>query len=186
MTTALFADEQQMSETEFLALGETPERIELFDGSLHLTPAPTYRHQHISGELLTTFKPAARRSGLYAFEGVNVRLKPHRIMIPDLVITAGFDFTELIGDASTMRLVCEIISPSTASTDKVYKMHHYAEAGIPWYLIVEQDTATLHLYELAGTTYTEHSVTAVGEIMELTDPIVVSIDPAALLLPRSR
>jgi Uma2 family endonuclease len=182
VTTAIFGDGQQMSEAEFFALDEAPERIELFDGSLHVTPSPSYRHQHIAGELIIALKPAARRAGLYAFEAVNVRLEPRRIVIPDLVITSHFDFAS-IGDAMDMRLVCEIISPSNASTDKVLKMHYYATAGIPWYLIVEQDTAALHLYKLAGTTYVEHSVTKVGEILELTDPIVATIDPADLMLP---
>jgi Uma2 family endonuclease len=184
MTSAIFSAGRPLTESEFLALGETPERVELFDGSLHVTPAPTPRHQRISRRLANAFDRGADAAGLHVLEAVNVRLRPDRIPIPDLVITSDIDFDELVIDATAVRLICEILSPSNASTDKVLKMHYYASAGIRWYLVVEPDTGALHLYELAGTTYVEHSVAKVGDILELTDPVVASIDPAELLPPK--
>ena len=183
MTSAIFSDGRPMSEQQFLALGETPERIELFDGSLHVTPAPTPRHQRMSFELAVVLRPAAQRAGLHTLEAVNVRLRPDRIPIPDLVITSDIDFDELVIDASAVRLVCEVISPSNAATDKVLKMHYYAAAGIPWYLLVEQDTGTLRLFELSGDKYVEHSSAKVGQTLEMTAPISVVIDPRELLPP---
>jgi Uma2 family endonuclease len=183
MTSAIFSDGRPMSEQQFLALGETPERIELFDGSLYVTPAPTPRHQYISGELFVALRRAARHAGLTALEAVNVRLRPDRIPIPDLVLMSGIDFDESIIDASAVRLVCEVISPSNAATDKVLRMHYYAVAGIPWYLLVEQDTGTLRLFELSGDKYVEHSSAKVGQTLEMTAPISVVIDPRDLLPP---
>ena len=183
MTSAIFRDGRPMSEADFLALGETPERIELFDGSLYVTPAPAPRHQYISGELKVALRPAARRAGLTALEAVNVRLRPDRIPMPDLVITSGIDFDELVVDAAAVLLVCEVISPSNAATDRVLKMHYYAAAGIPWYLLVEQDTGTLRLHKLAGDRYVEHATAEVGQVLELTDPVSVTVDPRDLLPP---
>jgi Uma2 family endonuclease len=117
-------------------------------------------------------------------EAVNVRLKPGRITIPDLAVTEPIDFDEPVVEAESVRLVCEIVSPSNASADKVLKMHYYAAAGIPWYLLVEQETGALHLYQLAGQRYQEHSVTLPGQVLHLTDPVDVSIAPEALLPPR--
>jgi Uma2 family endonuclease len=173
-----------LTEEEFLAFGETQERIELFDGSLFVTPAPTPRHQHISSELMVALRPAARKAGLYVLEAVNVRLRPSRIPIPDLAITDPIDFDNLVIDAESVRLVCEIVSPSNASADKVLKMHYYAAAGIPWYLLVEQETGALHLYGLSGDRYTERSVTQVGDVLDLTEPIEATISPEDLLPPR--
>ena len=183
MTSAIFTDGRPMSEAEFLALGETPERIELFDGSLHVTPAPTPRHQRISLELAVILRSAAQRAGLHALEAVNVRLRPDRIPIPDLVITGDIDFDELVVDASAVRLVCEMISPSNAATDRVLKMHYYAAAGIPRYLLVEQQTGTLRLFELAGDKYVEAQTAKAGEVLRLTEPVAVDLVPEDLLPP---
>ncbi|MEH0938893.1 Uma2 family endonuclease [Micromonospora psammae] len=181
MTAAVFDHEGPWTEEEYLALGETQQRVELFDGSLHVTPAPTPRHQNISGELRAVLRQPAREARLRVLEAVNVRLKPGRITIPDLVITGEIDFDEVNIEANDVRLVCEIISPSNAATDKVLKMHYYATAGIEWYLLVEQENGTLHLYRRQGRHYVEQSVAKVGETLELTEPVRATIRPEELL-----
>lgn len=182
MTTAIFSDGRPMSEREYLALGETPERIELFDGSLHVSLSPTLRHQTISRRLANALDHGAGAAGLQVVEAPNLRLRPDRIPIPDIVVTSvDVSLDTLVIDAADTYLVCEILSPSNASTDKVLKMHFYAAAGIPWYLLVEPDPLALRLHRLDGTTYVEHSVTKVGQVLRLTDPVGATIDPAELL-----
>jgi Uma2 family endonuclease len=181
MTTA-FAHVGPWTEEDYLALEETPDRVELFDGSLHVTPAPTPQHQAISSELYVALRSAAKQAGLRVLQAVNVKLRPGRMPVPDLVITSDIDLRNPVVPADVIRLVCEIVSPSNAAADKVLKMHYYAAAGIEWYLLVEQETAALHLYRLDGTRYREHSVTRAGEVLRLTDPLTVEIDPALLML----
>lgn len=181
MTAAIAEHAGPWTEEDWLALGESNDRIELFDGSLHVAAAPTPRHQMISGELFLALRAGAAQAGLLVLEAINLRLRPGRIPIPDLVITEPIDLDEAIVDAASVRLVCEIISPSNAATDKVLKMHYYATAGILWYLLVEQDTGTLHLYRLDGETYREHTVVKAGDVLRLTEPVVAEIDPAALV-----
>ena len=181
MTAAVFGHSGPWTEEDYLALGETQERVELFDGSLHVTPAPTPRHQHISLRLATALAPGADDAGLHVLEAVNVRLRSGRIPIPDLVITGDIDFDELVIDGGAVKLVCEISSPSNASTDKVLKMHYYATARIPWYLLVEQDSGTLRLYRLDGSHYVEHAVAKAGDTLRLSEPVTAEINPADLL-----
>ncbi|MFU8851595.1 Uma2 family endonuclease [Micromonospora sp. SL1-18] len=181
MTAAVFDHDGQWTEEEYLALGETQQRVELFDGSLHVTPAPTPRHQRISRKLGNILETATEAVGLELLEAVNVRLRPGRIPIPDIVITDPVNLDELIIEADAVRLVCEIISPSNAATDKVLKMHYYAAAGIEWYLLVEQENGTLHLYRRQGRHYRELSVTKPGEALELTEPVRATIRPEDLV-----
>lgn len=138
----------------------------------------------ISGRLRRAIAPAAEQAGRHALEAVDVRLRPDRIPVPDLVVTTDIDFDQLVIDAEVVRLVCELISPSNAATDKVLKLHFYAAAGTPWYLLVEQSTGALNLYQLAGDIHVEHSVATAGRPLRSTDPPAVTIDPAELLPPR--
>src|SRR3982750_2686523 len=86
MTTAIFGRELPLTEEEFLALGETHERIELFDGSLYVSPAPTPFHQRISRRLANALDTDP--DNVEVFEAVNVRLRPGRIPVPDIVIAS--------------------------------------------------------------------------------------------------
>lgn len=181
MTAAVFDHGGPWTEEEYLALDETQQRVELFDGSLHMTPAPTPRHQRISRRLGNALEAGADQVGLYVLEAVNVRLRPGRVPIPDLVVVEGIDFDEAFIEAGAVRLICEIISPGNAATDKVLKMHYYAAAGIEWYLLVEQDTGTLTLHRRSGANYRVHSQTKVGEVLHLTEPVSVAIRPEDLL-----
>lgn len=182
MTLTIFSGGAPIDEAEFLAIGETPERIELFDGSLHVSPGPTPLHQRVSRRLANALDDGAAAAGLEVFEAVNVRLRPDRIPIPDVVIAASdIDVTELIIDAAAIRLVCEILSPSNSSTDRVLKMHYYATAGIEWYLLVDPEAGLFTLYQLDDTEYLTHSTVEIGGVLQLNEPVTATIDPARLL-----
>ncbi|MFI6821929.1 Uma2 family endonuclease [Micromonospora sp. NPDC050187] len=181
MTAAVFDHDGPWTEEEYLALGETHQRVELFDGSLHVTPAPTPRHQRIARRLGNALEPAAEAAGLELLEAVNVRLRQDRVPIPDLVITDPVDLDEPYIEAADVRLICEIVSPGNAATDRVLKMHYYADARIPWYLLVEQDTGSLHLYREKNGHYVEESTARRGDLLELTEPVHAVIRPERLL-----
>jgi len=182
MTAAAVAEHiGPWTDEEYLALGETPDRVELFDGSLYVSPAPIPRHQIVSRRLASMLDPGADEAGLLVLEAINLSLRPGRMPIPDLVLTGPIDIDQLAVPAEAVKLVCEIVSPGNAATDRVLKMHYYAAAGIPWYLLVEQSTGALHLYRLDGDRYREHTVVEPGGVLTLTEPVRAEIDPAALL-----
>jgi Uma2 family endonuclease len=173
------------SEDEYLALGETPTRVELIDGGLWVSPAPSLPHQDISFLLMAVIRPAARAAGFRAYEAANVRLGRSRIVIPDLVV-ARPDPRSGIVDAAEVTLIGEIVSPTNASTDRVQKMHFYAVAGIDWHLLVEPDlvdfdSVTLRLFRLDGDHYVSHAVVHGGQTLEFDGPFTFQIDPNALL-----
>ena len=181
MTAAYAEHVGPWTEEDYLALTDLTSRVELFDGSLYVTPAPTPQHQMISSELYVALRPGAELAGLHVLEAVNVRLRHGRMPIPDLVITEDIDYRDPVVPCDAVRLACEIVSPSNAATDRVLKMHYYAAAGIPWYLLVEQETGALHLYQLHGRQYREYATAKPGTVLTLTDPVTAAIDTAALL-----
>jgi Uma2 family endonuclease len=162
------------SEAEYLALGETTGRVELIDGSLLVSPAPSLPHRHLSTRLGHTLYPAAAEAGLLHLGAVNVRPATGRIVIPDFVV-ADTDGQGEILEAGRVALIAEVVG-----NDRVSKMNFYADAGIGWFLLVEQKPLMLRLLRLDGGHYVQHTAVGAGEVLEAEEPFPFRIETASL------
>ncbi|MFG1842040.1 Uma2 family endonuclease [Micromonospora sp. NPDC049175] len=169
------------AESDYLALGETAQRIELLDGGLLIGPSPSVRHQVIVGGLVAALEPGCAAANRTLLPVINLRLNATRILNPDLVVTAELDLTADCVPADAVLLVGEVSAPPTATIDRVLKPHLYAAAGIGWYLLVEQESLTVKLHQLHGAHYVERSTARAGEVLVLTEPVKATIRPEELL-----
>ncbi|WP_380176338.1 Uma2 family endonuclease [Kineococcus sp. DHX-1] len=126
-------------------------RMELIDGSLHVTPLGDLRHQRLVTRLSGALS-ASCPSGWVVLAGANVlrRGATDRLLIPDVVVLAedALDEGGVYADPSDVLLVVEVEFPSTRSVDRLLKRDLYAQWRISDYWVVDPEARTLTRLEL--------------------------------------
>jgi Uma2 family endonuclease len=149
-------------------------RVELVDGMLLVSPWPGLEHQRLLGKLQSACAPALP-DGTEVLPGVNVRLAARRLLTPDLVVLDCPGADTVAYGASDVRLAAEIVSPSTKMQDRILKRALYAEALIPFYLLVEpREPVTATLFALEGDDYEPIAKSDRGEL-RLTRPFEATL-----------
>ncbi len=157
-------------------------RREIIAGELLVNPAPRIRHQEILHalleELLTFFGP--ERAYLPLPAPVELRITPYDVVQPDLVVLPR-SFVRQHGLQNFIEepplLVVEILSPSTASSDRRAKMALYARFGISEYWIVDPDRSSLDAFALADRAYVPIEEKEPGQVHSRVFPgLVVMAD----------
>ncbi len=158
---------------DYAALPDDGRRYQILDGELCVTPAPGTQHQTVSMNLSVALGTHAQARGfgqLFAAP-TDVILSDTTIVQPDLVFVAR-DRRESVsarGIEGAPTLVVEILSPSTAQTDRHTKRELYARFGVPCYWIVDADARAIEMYGLAGGAY-ELTARATGDALVAAEP----------------
>ena len=133
-------------------------KAEIFDGVIETQPGPMLPHGRTQGVISSVVGmpydygggSGGGPGGWWIIVEVDVQLGPHRVVRPDL---SGWRRERL--PKPTVRpirvvpdWVCEIVSPSSASRDRVTKRRYYAEHGVAHYWIVDPEARTLEALEL--------------------------------------
>jgi Uma2 family endonuclease len=125
---------------EVRALPDDGNRYEVIDGELFVTPAPSWLHQHAAIELCLLVRPFADSCGLDCIlPPAEVAFSRRRSVEPDLFVVPRIDGRRATHFDEVKRLVlaAEVISPSTARSDRYKKRHLYQSEGVPEYWIVD-------------------------------------------------
>jgi len=163
-------------------LPETPEMIvEVFAGSLLVSPRPSRRHQRALRELAYLLNRSARASGFEALPEINLVVQDE-LASPDILVVTDPGGVGVWTGIERALLAVEIMSPSDRQPRRV--LHHglYAAGGIPWFLKVEfaDQGPTMTLCRLVAGQYEPVVTAAAGEPFTMTEPFAFSIDPADL------
>jgi len=142
------------------------ERVELIKGRLmKMTPAPSFSHQDISGELAFELKSYFRKKPCKIISApFDVRLKDSKkpitdsefntVVQPDLVVICDLDKIDERGCKGSPDLVVEILSPGNSKKEIGVKFDLYQENRIQEYWIVEPANQTILVYYLKDDKYT--------------------------------
>jgi Uma2 family endonuclease len=142
----------RMTAEQFLALGETSDRLELIDGVVTLSPSPSYRHQKVSTLIQAQIMNwAAEHPGTEAAHDVDIRLSSMLVYCPDIVVFAPGRFpTEPDRLVQPPDLVIELLSPSNANSDLITKRADYEAFGVREYWVIDPQDGTARVFRNEG------------------------------------
>jgi Uma2 family endonuclease len=134
---------------------------EIVNGELHASPRPAPRHAKagasLGGELVRPFDRGRGGPGGWCILYEPELHLGRDVLVPDW---AGWRRSRMpkLPDTAYFPLapdwVCEIISPSTASLDRVKKLASYAREKVAYAWIIDPDPRTLEVLRLDGGRWT--------------------------------
>jgi Uma2 family endonuclease len=155
MTT--FAATGRLTVAELYAAPDDGVRRELIDGELIVTPPPSIWHQVHQSRLMDVLRSAIEpEGGIVLAAPVELRGGLGTATQPDIVVL-GADSLERYLDAGLIdqpvRLIVEILSPSTAAYDLGLKTAWYARFGQQSFWILDPIEKSLSALELHSDGY---------------------------------
>jgi Uma2 family endonuclease len=142
---------------QFRQLPDDGKQYELVHGEVHLTPAPTTKHQfvlrNLTGSLLQYL--AQHPLGELAFAPLDVLLGDDTALQPDLIFVSNTR-AKIIQEAfieGAPDLAVEILSTSTGAHDRATKLPIYAAAGVKEVWLVDSQVRTVEVLKLQGKKY---------------------------------
>ena len=147
---------------------EDGRRYELFDGEVFVVPAPLPKHQVVTLRIAEMLARHARdRGGFAVASPIDIVFSEFDVLQPDVIYFSParlhlVDLNRVIRDAPD--LCVEVLSPSTAVTDRGKKMQMFARYGVREYWIVDPAAQTVEVYELGLDGY-ESRAKATGNVV---------------------
>ncbi len=130
---------------DYAALPDDP-RCELIHGRFYVSPSPSPSpvHQFVVAHLCRLLYDLAEATGGLALPAPSdVHLADHTVAQPDVLYISP-ERRQIVQAwiEGAPDLVVEVLSPSTARTDRLLKLHRYAEAGVLEYWLVDPAART--------------------------------------------
>ena len=162
------AHHEKFTYEHYLLLPEG-DRRELIEGELLMTPAPNEKHQRISGNVtfhLRLFLEANPLGAIYVAP-FDVIFDDYNVVQPDIVVILNDHRPRIQAEGlrGAPDLAVEILSPSTASRDTVYKRALFHRFGVREYWIVDPTAETVECYTRAAEGFVGGAVEKIQSVI---------------------
>jgi Uma2 family endonuclease len=139
---------------DYKKLPDDGRRYEIIEGVLYVTAAPDFNHQYTVGEIFAALRTYVRQRQL----GIVISA-PFEVHLPDIgqpvqpdVLFVPAERTPRPGAegfTGAPDLIIEVLSQSTARTDRLVKFGAYERAGVREYWLVDPRTHSVEVYSLS-------------------------------------
>ena len=144
-------------------------RDEMWDGVLHMTPAPNVEHQRILDELIAFLTRHLSTTGRGTLRsGINVFRAPQDYRIPDLTfIAAGHE--PVLHENGVREGGPDAVIEIRSLEDETYeKLPFFAAIGTQEVVVIDRDTKQPVIFRLAGSQYVALQVDRDGWLLSET------------------
>jgi Uma2 family endonuclease len=157
-------------------------RYELIDGTLLVSPSPTWSHQEMAFALAVLLRAACPPDLRVLPAPFAVRTSDVDEVQPDVLVTRFSDLTDKCLPVGPL-LAVEVLSRSTRKNDRQDKMAHYARIGVPSYWLLNPvEPGAIEIYELDDLGEFQLVASAAREeTLAVERPFPVTLCPARLL-----
>jgi Uma2 family endonuclease len=166
--------------SDLASMPDDGHRYELIDGTLVVSPAPSFRHQRAVGRLHLLLEAGCPGALVVVLAPFAVGLADDTEVQPDLLVAPRADFTEQDLPHPPL-LAVEVLSPSTRRIDLLLKRDRLQAAGVGSYWLVDPDVPSLVALELHDGAYAEVARVEGDQPWTATLPYPVTVVPSELL-----
>ena len=156
---------------DYCLLPNNGKRYEIIDGELFVTPSPLTRHQLALANLLYYLTDFVKKHDLGTVYPApfDVVFSEYDVVEPDVlyVSKARASVVTEKNIQGAPDLVVEVLSESTAKTDRTTKLKLYARYGVAEYWVIDPAMSSVEIYrlvpggyELAAQLESSHSLTS--------------------------
>ena len=136
-----------MSEAAY-SYSEDREDYEVINGKVYMMARPTTDHMLIEKNIVTAFQNYLKGKRCIPMNEADVFLDDDNNIVPDVMIICDPEIIKKRGIYGVPDLIVEILSPYTASRDKLNKRELYERFGVKEYWIVDPSNKSVEVYLL--------------------------------------
>ena len=140
-----------MDEAHHHVLDADPLKTERIGGVVYSMAAGTFEHADVITNTIAALGAFFKDRGIHCkpyTSELEIHFDAENIYRPDISVICDFSKRRHNGYFGVPALIVEVLSPSTASRDRVEKYANYEKYGVPEYLIISPEYVTVDQYVL--------------------------------------